>query len=41
VANRDADGALANLSTSGIGYSCIAEIRMIETIQNGAAAHHS
>jgi len=37
VSNRDADGGPGKpLSESGLGYSCIAEVRMIETIASGA-----
>jgi fumarylacetoacetate (FAA) hydrolase len=36
VSNRDADGSAGRpVSDGGLGYSCIAEIRMIETIANG------
>ncbi len=36
VSNRDADGGAGKpVSDGGKGYSCIAEIRMIETIANG------
>ena len=38
VSNRDADGGPGKpVSEGGLGYSCIAEVRMVETIQNGAA----
>jgi fumarylacetoacetate (FAA) hydrolase len=38
VSNRDADGGPGKpVSAGGRGYSCIAEQRMIETIQTGAA----
>lgn len=38
VSNRDADGGPGKpCSEGGLGYSCIAEIRMIETINDGAA----
>lgn len=38
VSNQDSDGGPGRpCSEGGVGYSCIAEIRMIETIQNGAA----
>jgi fumarylacetoacetate (FAA) hydrolase len=37
VSNRDADGGPGRpVAEGGLGYSCIAEIRMIETIANGA-----
>jgi len=37
VSNRDADGGPGKpVSQGGLGYSCIAEIRMIETIREGA-----
>ncbi|WP_116366296.1 fumarylacetoacetate hydrolase family protein [Parahaliea mediterranea] len=36
VSNKDADGSPGRpVSEGGLGYSCIAEIRMIETIQQG------
>ncbi|GAA4774213.1 fumarylacetoacetate hydrolase family protein [Stakelama sediminis] len=36
VSNRDADGGPGKpIAEGGVGYSCIAEVRMIETIQNG------
>jgi len=36
VSNRDADGGPGRpVAGGGLGYSCIAEIRMIETIQSG------
>jgi fumarylacetoacetate (FAA) hydrolase len=39
VSNRDADGGPGKpVSQGGVGYSCIAEVRMIETIANGAPA---
>lgn len=38
VSNRDANGGPGRpCSEGGLGYSCIAEIRMIETINDGAA----
>ena len=38
VSNRDANGGPGKpCSEGGLGYSCIAEIRMIETINDGAA----
>ncbi len=38
VSNQDADGGPGKpCSEGGLGYSCIAEIRMIETINDGAA----
>ncbi|MEE9433188.1 MAG: fumarylacetoacetate hydrolase family protein [Sphingorhabdus sp.] len=38
VSNRDADGGPGKpVTAGGLGYSCIAEIRMIETIQDGEA----
>lgn len=37
VSNRDADGGPGKpVADGGVGYSCIAEIRMIETIKDGA-----
>jgi fumarylacetoacetate (FAA) hydrolase len=37
VSNRDADGGPGKpVSSGGLGYSCIAEVRMVETIQSGA-----
>jgi fumarylacetoacetate (FAA) hydrolase len=37
VSNKDPDGGPGKpVSDGGLGYSCIAEIRMIETIQTGA-----
>jgi fumarylacetoacetate (FAA) hydrolase len=37
VSNKDPDGGPGKpVSEGGLGYSCIAEIRMIETIQSGA-----
>lgn len=39
ISNKGADGGPGKpVSEGGFGYSCIAEIRMIETIQNGAPA---
>jgi fumarylacetoacetate (FAA) hydrolase len=36
VSNRDADGGPGKpVSEGGLGYSCIAEVRMVEKIQNG------
>jgi fumarylacetoacetate (FAA) hydrolase len=38
VSNRDADGGPGRpVSEGGLGYSCIAEIRTVETIRKGAA----
>ncbi len=38
VSNKGADGSPGKpVSEGGLGYSCIAEIRMIETINNGKA----
>ena len=38
VSNRDADGSPGRpVSEGGRGYSCIAELRMVETIRTGAA----
>lgn len=38
VSNKDADGGPGKpVSEGGLGYSCIAEVRMVETIQKGAA----
>jgi len=37
VSNRDADGGPGKpVADGGLGYSCIAEVRMVETIQDGA-----
>lgn len=37
VSNRDAQGGPGKpVSEGGLGYSCIAEVRMVETIQEGA-----
>jgi len=37
VSNRDADGGPGKpVAVGGLGYSCIAELRMVETIQGGA-----
>jgi len=36
VSNKMDDGPGKPVSQGGVGYSCIAEIRMIETIENGA-----
>ena len=37
VSNRDAQGGPGKpVSEGGLGYSCIAEVRMVETIQDGA-----
>ncbi|WP_380873183.1 2-keto-4-pentenoate hydratase [Sphingomonas sp. DBB INV C78] len=39
VSNRDADGGPGKpIDQGGRGYSCIAEVRMVETILNGAPA---
>jgi fumarylacetoacetate (FAA) hydrolase len=38
VSNKLEDGPGKPISEGGAGYSCIAEIRMIETIETGAAA---
>ena len=38
ISNRDPDGGAGKpVADGGLGYSCIAEIRMIETIRDGAA----
>ena len=38
VSNKDADGGPGRpVAEGGLGYSCIAEVRMVETIQKGAA----
>ena len=38
VSNRDADGGPGKpVSEGGLGYSCIAEVRTVETIQHGKA----
>jgi fumarylacetoacetate (FAA) hydrolase len=37
VSNRDADGGPGRpVADGGLGYSCIAEVRMVETIRGGA-----
>ena len=37
VSNRDSDGGPGKpVAAGGLGYSCIAEVRMVETIQSGA-----
>ena len=37
VSNRDADGGPGKpIAEGGLGYSCIAEVRVVETIQSGA-----
>jgi len=39
ISNKDADGGPGKpVADGGLGYSCIAEIRMIETIESGAAS---
>ncbi len=39
VSNRDADGGPGRpVADGGLGYSCIAELRMVETIRDGAPA---
>ncbi len=39
VSNKDSDGSPGKpVAEGGLGYSCIAEIRMIETIQSGKPA---
>lgn len=39
ISNRDPDGGAGKpVADGGLGYSCIAEIRMIETIRDGEAA---
>ncbi len=39
ISNRDPDGGAGKpVADGGLGYSCIAEIRMIETIRDGKAA---
>ncbi len=39
VSNRDADGGPGKpIAHGGVGYACIAEVRTIETIRDGAAA---
>ena len=37
VSNKLNDGPGKSISDGGVGYSCIAEVRMIETIKTGAA----
>jgi fumarylacetoacetate (FAA) hydrolase len=37
VSNKLGDGPGKPVSEGGVGYSCIAEIKMIETIEQGAA----
>ncbi len=42
VTNKDANGAAGKPCSAGdVGYSCIAEIRMIETIEEGTPKHRS
>ena len=38
VSNKDGDSPGRPVADGGVGYACIAEIRMIETIQHGAPA---
>lgn len=39
VSNRDGDGGPGRpVSQGGLGYSCVAELRMVETIRDGAPA---
>lgn len=39
VSNRDADGGPGRpVANGGLGYSCIAEVRMVETIRDGVPA---
>ena len=39
VSNRDADGGPGKpIAQGGVGYSCIAEVRVVETILSGAAS---
>jgi fumarylacetoacetate (FAA) hydrolase len=39
VSNRDADGGPGKpIAQGGLGYSCLAEVRTVETIQSGQAA---
>ncbi len=39
ISNRDADGGPGRpVSDGGLGYSCIAEVRVVETLLHGAAA---
>jgi fumarylacetoacetate (FAA) hydrolase len=39
VSNRDADGGPGKpIAESGVGYSCLAELRTVETIRHGQAA---
>ena len=39
VSNRDGDGGPGKpVSEGGLGYSCLAEVRTVETIRTGAAA---
>ena len=38
VSNRDADGGPGRtVAEGGMGYSCLAEVRVVETIKNGTA----
>jgi len=38
VSNRDADGGPGKpIAEGGVGYSCLAEVRTVETIRTGAA----
>ena len=37
MSNKDPDGGPGRpIAEGGLGYSCIAELRMVETIQHGA-----
>jgi fumarylacetoacetate (FAA) hydrolase len=39
VSNRDADGGPGKpIADGGLGYSCLAEVRMVEKIQTGEMA---
>ena len=40
VSNRDADGGPGKpIAQGGLGYSCLAEVRTVETIQSGAGCN--
>ncbi len=38
VSNRQGTGRCSSIANGGVGYSCIAELRMIETIRSGEAS---
>ena len=37
VSNKSGDGCGKSVAQGGVGYSCIAEMRTVETIEHGAA----